>query len=726
MVVYEMVVEHEGTAHQLEFDSEDGLEVLGSQLFSLTMVPPEDQTILDSSKMPLANDEDLLAKLASSSATCTFTLIHQAAKGANEAVLAEREKADEELARLLQAEEETLYLKQQESQGGQLEFASRVEGYISQVLQYEDPLRQAKARETVQLDELEEKALVALAKEGKRDPSKEELEHCILFQLLMWFKKSFRWINTAPCFLCGADTDAIGMGKPTQEEQQFGGNRVELFRCKKCYLTTRFPRYNDTLKLLETRSGRCGEWANCFTLYCRAFGYEARLVLDFTDHLWTECYSRFLGRWIHLDPCEGAFDKPLLYEHGWKKKLTYLIALSRDGVFDVTKRYTRHWEEVRLRRILTSEENVAKVVSNLTARLRHTFSQEALKQLSFRDAEEAAELRRSEEEDKTFLEKLPGRQTGSTEWRRARGELGSSTIPLHTAGPKQPCQDQYVSQVFLALGELNAVCVKGSSALRDILKDLISTLKKLQKAPYKARKDLFSLNSEDISSLLGKGIEVNTLLPLFQALGLVALESGNDESSSTAGTPVDTALALPVAIENLESMMDFTTNNKGSDPLLKHLAFLAENERLFGAWSEASGEEPPFGVASSAFDGLLSTKWEEPEGARGSWLTYYPPSQSETQVHFYELISANDCSERDPKDWVLEGSKDGGCTWTVLDMKNSKFFGRRFERKFYAVSLNSNMLCNALRLRFLAVRDSSSQSRLQLACVNFFKRKQHG
>ena len=42
-----------------------------------------------------------------------------------------------------------------------------------------------------------------------------------------------------------------------------------------------------------------------------------------------------------MDPCEASFDRPLLYEAGWGKKLSYVIAIGTSGFVDVSRRYTR-------------------------------------------------------------------------------------------------------------------------------------------------------------------------------------------------------------------------------------------------------------------------------------------------------------------------------------------------------------------------------------------------
>jgi peptide-N4-(N-acetyl-beta-glucosaminyl)asparagine amidase len=40
-----------------------------------------------------------------------------------------------------------------------------------------------------------------------------------------------------------------------------------------------------------------------------------------------------------MDACENAYDMPLVYERGWGKKLSYVIAYSKDEIVDVSKRY---------------------------------------------------------------------------------------------------------------------------------------------------------------------------------------------------------------------------------------------------------------------------------------------------------------------------------------------------------------------------------------------------
>ncbi len=111
-----------------------------------------------------------------------------------------------------------------------------------------------------------------------------------------------------------------------------------------------------------------------------------RLVLDWTDHVWVEQWSAAQEKWVHMDPCEAAYDKPLLYsvgcqrqgkatfcqvtlitrlndesqlpacpQAGWGKKLSYVTAVGRDGVADVSRRYSKDWQDLLTRRTLVTE-----------------------------------------------------------------------------------------------------------------------------------------------------------------------------------------------------------------------------------------------------------------------------------------------------------------------------------------------------------------------------------
>ncbi|KAL3997862.1 Thioredoxin family protein [Acanthocheilonema viteae] len=302
-------------------------------------------------------------------------------------------------------------------------FLEKFVKYSERMQIYEDEISQTLARSLIPCDKLMEASRIS----GKINKFE------LVKLLLNWFKTDFFvWTDVPKCELCGQNAEKSGegfslevQGGPTEEEQKWGAYRIEAYKCRKCDTNVRFPRYNDPVKLLETRCGRCGEWANCFTLCSRSLGLETRWVYDITDHVWCEIWIEDLDRWVHCDPCENVIDTPLLYEKGWGKNLSYVFAFGLDHVRDVTWRYTFNHFETLSRRNSCRETVLRNFIRKLNIRHASLMSEERKKEMERRYMKELVEFisPTMQIRDGNKLEEQ-GRTTGSEEWRKQRGEMG--------------------------------------------------------------------------------------------------------------------------------------------------------------------------------------------------------------------------------------------------------------------------------------------------------------
>ncbi|GBF92862.1 peptide-N(4)-(N-acetyl-beta-glucosaminyl) asparagine amidase [Raphidocelis subcapitata] len=339
----------------------------------------------------------------------------------------------------------------------QSKLAASLKRDVVKALSVEDPAAQSAARAAAPLAALR----AAAAEEvelNRRLGAKLELgeEELFVEALTLWFKAEFMsWVgNTLPCAACGGTAASSGMLQPSPEEQADGAARVEGFTCGGCGGVTRFPRYTSPRKLLETRRGRCGEWAHALLLFLRAEGLEARHVHDHLDHVWVEWRSRRLGRWMHVDPCEGAVDTPLIYEQGWGKRPALVVAVGAVGAADVTGRYVKDYSEALARRrdggdtSLMTEELIEAQITALNRQLRAHASPEARKLLLTRDLADALQLGltiglKSPGGGAAGGAQLPGRLSGPAEWRAARGEDGAGSAAAGAHPPPPPPGTRY-------------------------------------------------------------------------------------------------------------------------------------------------------------------------------------------------------------------------------------------------------------------------------------------
>ncbi|XP_047031504.1 peptide-N(4)-(N-acetyl-beta-glucosaminyl)asparagine amidase [Helicoverpa zea] len=308
----------------------------------------------------------------------------------------------------------------------------KIQRLFNEVLVYEDEELLEQARDQIPIVQLQLKALdrvrevQRLIKTGEIKTPDLPFDIALLMELLAWFKHQyFTWVDQPKCAGCGGKTTFRDNFTITTDGET---TKMEVYDCLACGVGAKFVRYNDPRTLLETRRGRCGEWANCFTLLCRSLGYDTRFVYDVTDHVWCEVFDYDSNTWLHADPCEGKLNAPLMYCHGWGKKLSYVIAVSRDDLQDVTWRYTMDHKEVLKRRTECTEDELVACILALREHRQRQVSDARRRHLTRRTLQELVQLMQ-EREPKDY--ECDGRLSGSLQWRSERGETGPRWRP-HT------------------------------------------------------------------------------------------------------------------------------------------------------------------------------------------------------------------------------------------------------------------------------------------------------
>lgn len=117
-----------------------------------------------------------------------------------------------------------------------------------------------------------------------------------------------------------------------------------------------------------------------------------------------------------------------------------------------------------------------------------------------------------------------------------------------------------------------------------------------------------------------------------------------------------------------------------------------------------------------AFDKNYVTKWLD-FSPSGSWIEYQYNSGVTHVFQSYSITSANDHPERDPTDFMLQGSNDG-VNYVTLDSRVGITFTNRLETQHY--SFSNATAYNRYKLVVTKVFDVNAANSVQLAEITLF------
>ena len=100
-----------------------------------------------------------------------------------------------------------------------------------------------------------------------------------------------------------------------------------------------------------------------------------------------------------------------------------------------------------------------------------------------------------------------------------------------------------------------------------------------------------------------------------------------------------------------------------------------------GTFSAKYPDEKPTEGVGMLFDQNSATKFYL-GGKSAIWIQYN--STTKALVSRYSLTSANDMSERDPKNWTIDASNDG-ISWTTIDARTNENFENRHQTKEFNI-----------------------------------------